>query len=278
MTFAEWYMFKLHAVRTMYRMIRWLENWPEVWSSYRARKPLPPLRFRRGFTLHYGSHDDPVSLLHEIYGERHYTRYVTVPTEGVMVDLGANIGVVTLDWARRVQQLRIHAYEPNPSTNLILQRNIDANGLGGRVTVHHEAVGGAPGEMRLWTNVHSMIATGYSEAAPRSGAIATRVPVVDLNEVVRRAGGGPIALLKMDTEGAEAETLEGASESTLRAIRQMVLEYHESLCPNALTRCRKVLERADFQCRIRSINSTQGLIYARRPDDGTELRGRANVA
>jgi FkbM family methyltransferase len=224
---------------------------------------LPPLRFRSGFTVFYGPHDDPVSLLHEIFGERHYTRNVKLPTEGVMIDLGANIGVVTLDWASRGPQLRIHAYEPNPSTNQILTHNIDANELGERVTVHPEAVAGAPGEMRLWTNVHSMIATGYSDTAPRSGAIAEVVPVIDLNEVVRRAGGS-IALLKMDTEGAEAETLEGATPVTLRAIEQVVLEYHESLCPNALARCKKVLEEADFHCRIRPINATQGLIYASR--------------
>ena len=278
MTFTEWCAFKLHAARTLYRMIRWLENWPEVWSAYRQQKPLPLLRFRDGFTLHYGSHDDPVSLLHEIFGERHYTKYLTIPTDGVMIDLGANIGLVTLDWASKVRQVRIHAYEPNPSTNRILQRNIDANGLGQRVTVHPEAVAGAPGEMRLWTNVHSMIATGYSDTAPRSGAIAETVPVIDLNEVVRRAGGS-VALLKMDTEGAEAETLEGATAATLRSIGQMVLEYHESLCPNALTRCRKVLEGADFHCRIRPINPTQGLIYAQRGTAGaTRREGKANGA
>ena len=126
-----------------------------------------------------------------------------------MIDLGANVGAVSLDWAQRSRKLRIHAYEPNPATNTVLRQNIEANGLASRITVYDEAVGRESGELRLWTNVNSMTTTGYSDAPPTSDAIAMRVPLIDLNEVVRRANGGPVSLLKIDTEGAEADTLEG---------------------------------------------------------------------
>lgn len=265
MTAREWLHGKHHAVLTLGRMMRWLTNWREVWSSYRGQRALPPLKFRHGFTLYHGQHDSPVALLHEVFGERQYRRHIRGALEGVMIDLGANIGAVTIDWARQSPNLRVHAYEPNPSTNSILRHNIEANGLAGQVTVHHEAVGREAGEMSIWTNVHSMIVTGYSDAPPREGAVATRVPLVDLNEVVRRAGGGPVAFLKMDTEGAEADTLESATPATLQVIAQVILEYHEVRCPGALARCRKVLEDAGFRCLVQPINPTQGLIYASRP-------------
>jgi FkbM family methyltransferase len=183
-----------------------------------------------------------------------------------MIDLGANIGAVTLDWARRVGPLRIHAYEPNPSTNRVLRHNIEANGLAGRVMVYAEAVGRGSGELRLWTNVNSMTTTGYSDAPPTQAAVPLSVPLIDLNEVVRRAGGGPVALLKMDTEGAEADTLEGASPATLRAIRQVILEYHSRLCPDVVIRCQKALEQAGFRCHVRRIHVYHGLIYAWQTD------------
>lgn len=264
MTVSDWWDGKRHAARTLWRMARWLENWREVWSPYRAGRPLPPLRFRSGLTLYHGPHDSPVALLHEVFGERQYARHLDVPEGGVMVDLGANIGAVTLDWALRSRSLRVHAYEPNPPTNGVLRRNVRANGLDGRVIVHDEAVGRGGGEAALWTNVHSMVVSGYGDAPPRPGGVRTRVPMVGLDEVVRRAGGGPVVLLKIDTEGAEVDALEGASGETLRAIEQVVLEYHDALYPGALARCKKVLEGGGFRCLVRPSNERQGLIYARR--------------
>jgi FkbM family methyltransferase len=265
MTIGEWLRFKFYASRTLWRMIRWLSNWQEVWSRYRAQQPLPAFQFRSGLTLHHGRQDSPVALLHEVFGEGQYRRHLNNPVEGVMIDLGANVGAVTLDWAKRSRGLFVHAYEPNPATNMVLRHNIEANGFADRITVYDEAVGGESGELRLWTNVNSMTATGYGTAAPASNAVAVSVPLIDLNEVVRRAGG-PISLLKIDTEGAEADTLECANVDTLKAIRQVILEYHDGLCPNAASRCKQALEQSGFRCLVHSLNSANGLIYAWRAD------------
>ena len=183
--------------------------------------------------------------------------------DGVLVDLGANIGAVTLDWANRLPGRQIHAYEPNPATNRTLRVNVSANALASRVTVHGEFVGCARGERTLWANPSSALSTGYGEETPSAGSAAIRVRTIDLDEVVKR-GGQPVALLKIDTEGAEADILEGAAEETLARVRQLVLEYHNQLCPDARGRCLRVLGRAGFRCRIRPANAHQGLLYARR--------------
>lgn len=264
MTVGEWLFFKYYAARTLGRMICRLANWSEVWSAYRDGGPIPSLQFRSGLKLHHGPLDSPISLLREVFGERQYRRHISSPKDGVMIDLGANIGLVTLDWATRSQRLRVHAYEPNSLTNKVLRRNVEANGLTDRVTVHDEAVGREAGEIKLWTNVNSMTATSHSNGPIAPGAVAAWVPLIDLDEVVRRAGGGPVALLKMDTEGAEADTLEGAKPATLGALKQVILEYHDLLCPNSSGRCKKVLEQAGFRCLVRPLNANQGLIYARR--------------
>lgn len=266
MTVREWLFFKSYAARTLGGMIWRLSNWSEVWSSYRDGRPIPSLQFRSGLTLHHGQHDSPVSILREVFGERQYRRHISSPSDGVMIDLGANIGSVTLDWANRSRRLRVHAYEPNPLTNGVLRRNIEANGFSDRVTIHDEAVGREAGQVRLWTNVNSMTVTSYSDGPIAPDAVATWVPLIDLDEVVRRAGGGPVALLKMDIEGAEADTLEGAKAETLEALRQVILEYHDGLCPNSSGRCKKVLEQAGFHCLVRPMNANHGLIYALRQE------------
>lgn len=252
---------KLSALRAVTRMIKWLKNWPAVWSSYRAGVVLPPLHFRDGFTLHHGQEDDPVMLLHEVFVGGCYRRHLPSTLEGTMVDLGSNIGAVTLDWTSRSTKLNVHAYEPNPRTYDVLSCNVAQNDLAGRVKAYKEAVGRESGELRLWTNGASVLTTGYGTASTAPVGTAVTVPMVDLNEVVTRVGE-PVSLLKIDTEGAEADILEGANASTLSMVLRVILEYHDHLCPDALSRCRTVLERAGFECKVYAANPDQGLLYA----------------
>src|SRR5260370_25386181 len=90
--------------------------------------------------------------------------------------------------------------------------------------------------------------------------------MVPLHTVIRRCiGDGPIALVKIDAEGAEAGILEGADAETLKEIRQFVIEYHNSLCPGALERCERVLADAGFRCRnTRSISISTASTWRRR--------------
>jgi FkbM family methyltransferase len=252
---------KYLAARALYRMVRWLKNWREVWSAYRNRLPLPPLQFRSGFTLHHKSGDEPLLLMYEIFVDGCYSRNKI--TDGVIIDLGANIGAATLTWASQSEKVTVHAYEPSPKTNQTLKENILANNLGARVSVYNEAVGREKGTIQLRTDLPSMEVTSFVDSLSAAGTCTT-VPMVDLNEVIRRAGGDEIALLKIDTEGAEADILEGASPGTLRLIKQMVLEYHDSLCPDAYKRCKRVLDEAGFTIETSPINDHQGLLYAHR--------------
>jgi len=245
-------------------MVGWLSNWREVWSCYRGRRPLPPLRFRAGFTLYHGPADDPIGLLHDVFASRAYRRYLPQALRGTMIDLGANIGAVALDWASRSPGLVVHAYEPDPRTVTLLRKNVADNELAARIYVCAEAVGRIPGTREFWTDVPSVLATAYGETSPASGGRRIRVQTTCLDEVFARAGGGAVTLLKIDTEGAEAEILEGASPDTLAAVEHVVLEYHDALCPGAGARCRIALERAGLRCFLRPSTESQGMLYALR--------------
>lgn len=255
-------MCKLHAARALTRMMRWLSNWKDVWVAYRSRFPLPPLRFRAGFVMHHDVGDDPIFLLDEIFVGKAYRRHIQAPIKGIMVDLGANIGATTLDLAIRYPNLRILAYEPNPKTYKTLHLNVVSNGLDRRIQVYNEAVGRTSGEFGLWTDLPSVLANGYSNVLQTTDATKINVPMVNLNEVVRRISPESIALLKVDVEGAEAEILEGASLSTLKLIGEIILEYHNNLCPDALSRCQQILDAAGFEVRIIPDTDQIGMLHA----------------
>jgi FkbM family methyltransferase len=130
-------------------LVLWVENWREAWGSFKTGAPMPALRLRGGLTLVHEADDQPLVLLGEVFTQRCYRRYIVEPEHGVLIDIGANIGMVTLDWASRIPHAVIHAYEPNPATFRTLQRNITGNGFSGRVRLYNEAVSGRAGEVTL---------------------------------------------------------------------------------------------------------------------------------
>jgi FkbM family methyltransferase len=263
MTAVEWSSGKYYALRTLVSMIAWFDNWQEIWRSYRSGAELPPPRFRRGFVLRHRPEDQVLLQFFEIFRDRGYRRYITELSQGTLVDIGANIGAVTLDWATRFSSIRIHAYEPHPATFAVLRENVEVNHLAPRIAMYREAVGSRTGTIALRAGGLSMETTVYGAGATNRPSAEFSVAIVALDEVIERcAGDGPIALAKIDAEGAEVEILEGARPETLGEIRQFVIEYHNNLCPNALERCERLLASEGLRCVARPATRDQGLLYA----------------
>lgn len=237
-----------------------LKNSSDVWNAYRTGGAIPPLRFRQGTTLEHDRGDSPVFLFFEVFANGCYRRQLRRPPCGTIVDIGANIGAFTLDCAYRYPAVRIEAYEPNPLVFRTLRKNIDANGLAGRVRLHNEAVGATRGTLRLWTSAGNIAATAYPSSRDKTGP-AIDVPQTDLATVVERAG--TVGLLKIDAEGAEADILEGG-RAALTAVEQIVAEYHEMLVPGVLQRVEHVLREQGFVPAVCRSRRCGPLVYASR--------------
>lgn len=263
MTATESVRGRYFALRTLASMIAWFNNWGEVWRCYRGGAELPPLQFRRGFVIRHRPQDQALLQFYEVFLDKNYRRYITEPRRGTIVDVGANIGAVTLDFTTRFPEIRVHAYEPHPATFAMLRANIESNGLAPRIVTYPEAVGGHTGVIALHAGGPSMQTTAYGAGAAVRAREEFSVPMVALDTVVERGlADGPIGLVKIDAEGAEAEMLESAHPLALKKVPQFVIEYHDDLCPDALSRCERVLAGADFHCVTRPAWPGQGLLYA----------------
>jgi len=251
---------KLRAARVLWRMFRYLRNWREVWTAYRASEHLPALLFRRGFQLHHGLGDDPIMLLHTVFAKPEYGG-LTRRRSQFLVDIGANIGAVTLDHVWGHEEVRVDAYEPDPVTCATLENNVRQNGVGSRVRVFREAVTGRDGLVLLWKGATSVLSSTIRRPAPDCRTIP--VVTISLDRAVARTGADRVAV-KMDAEGAEVEMLECTSDETLAKIDELVLEYHDSIVPDGEARCLAVLVKAGFTCRRKPFNSHQGILVARR--------------
>ena len=142
---------------------------------------------------------------------------------GLMVDVGANAGYFSLLWAAQSPRARVVAFEPAPRNVALLRENVDANGLADRVDVRALAAGEARGTLAFHLGPDAQ--TGWGSFSAYVGGRTLDVPVVRLDEAV----DGPIRLLKVDAEGADAWVLRGAERLLRdRAIAEVHFEHLKS--------------------------------------------------
>ncbi|MFO0556287.1 MAG: FkbM family methyltransferase [Polyangiaceae bacterium] len=128
------------------------------------------------------------------------------------IDVGANFGVYTLAMGRAVgPEGRVVAYEPSSATSAFLRETVRRNALA-NVEVVQAALSSARGEAEF-ANASSPELSGLGATSKAAGVWTERVALETLEDAVRRAGDGPIALLKLDAEGEELRILEGGSRS-----------------------------------------------------------------
>lgn len=252
----------LRNLRTAAALVRQVRNWREVCLCWLRNDTGPPLVFRRGLVIQGGLKEHPLQGFDSVFRDHDYRQHLKEPDAGELVDIGANIGALSLDWLSRNPGVKVHAYEPSPGAFEVLRVNLMTNCFYDRARIYNEGVWRSPGTLEM-VRVSSVATTAF--AGSGSGGQRFSTKTVGLDEVVGRCEQTePLALVKIDTEGAEAEILEGASEATLARIKQFVIEYHDFLVPGSLARCQRVLATNDFRFIVRPTGGAVGLLYAAR--------------
>lgn len=150
------------------------------------------------------------------------------------VDVGANIGMVTLLAARCVGPSgRVESFEPNPRALARLRHHVAANELR-RVTVHPAGLSDTSGELVLrMLSAETSKGTFGDLRADEAGRFAEEhVARVERGDDVLDLPSDPPLTVKIDVEGFECRALRGL-EDTLRRHRPAVT--HEAV-PQHLAR------------------------------------------
>ena len=127
---------------------------------------------------------------------------------GVFVDVGANLGYFSLLWAALNKENKCYAFEASPRNIPLLNRNIRRNCFQSQLEVFPVAAGKEAGTLRF--NFGPVEQTGWGGFGVESAGEGVDVDVVRIDEVV--SYGKPIALLKVDIEGADAWALIGSEQ------------------------------------------------------------------
>lgn len=133
---------------------------------------------------------------------------------GVFIDVGANIGLITLYALLSGRFERAIAIEPDPWNRQILEQNLEINGLTGRVDVLAMAASDKAGTMNLHRDAKNLGAHSLEPGFSMSPvAEPYEVSVARVDELVRDAGvaAADVSFVKIDVEGHEFSVLAGLS-------------------------------------------------------------------
>lgn len=128
---------------------------------------------------------------------------ITPQNQRVLVDVGGNVGFFTT--LSSAWGARIVVFEPQTAPRRLLQLSVDANGAADRVTVYPYGVGASEGTASV--NPGSDWAVGSLQLGSSGGSGGGGLRVVPLAGYAPKGG---ITILKVDTEGFEAQVFEGA--------------------------------------------------------------------
>jgi FkbM family methyltransferase len=143
-----------------------------------------------------------------------------VKDDGIIVDIGANIGTFALYARQWNQNAMIHCFEPNPQVVPLLKSNTQEIK---NITKDFIALGESSGELIL--SQHP-VNTGQSTTSHAiKGANKVNVKVRNSGEALKEKGVTNIDVLKIDTEGAEVPILKGMKD-LLPNTKLIMLEYH----------------------------------------------------
>lgn len=201
-----------------------------------------PLYFRDNF----GDITNLVSLFyHRVY------RITKIFSQGVILDVGANIGLAAAWFARHNPRRRIYCFEPLAGNAALIAMNCpDA-------TVVRSALGLGRGRIKLGVDVDGVMA---SRIPCQWKTNETEFDMISLDEFGGTARVEQVALMKIDAEGMEVDILRGGRE-ILKKTWQVVAETHG---PDLHRETIRHLSLVGFSVYEEHYKTKTGLVFASR--------------
>ncbi|AMM51407.1 hypothetical protein TH61_09765 [Rufibacter sp. DG15C] len=171
-----------------------------------------------------------VFLLHqfeEIFVLDAYRSKVT-GQKTLIIDGGSHLGISVLYFITAYPEAKVLAFEPEAKAFQLLQQFVTHNQLS-QVMLVNAALTGTSGTLTLFTHED---ASGRLDAGAYTTSTAT-VPVTVPAQTLSTYLTEPVALLKLDIEGAEVEVIqELIASQKIAVVQEIVLEFHTEIHPS----------------------------------------------
>ncbi|HEU5338404.1 MAG TPA: FkbM family methyltransferase [Sulfuricaulis sp.] len=237
--------------------------WPEWRNGF--------LRVTLGrFHLVAAPREKSVHILKEIFVDDVYRLGNTDLRGQTVLDVGANIGGVSIAFAARGAQ--VYAFEPLPILQPYLQENIALNDFRDRIVVHPVGLSSRDAIVRTLVNASGTAGATTSETVARGDAIEQELRLVEAVPYLQAHDIKHANILKLDCEGCEYELLADTTLLDYLKPDRIVLEYHRG--GNELHR---FLEGLGYQVERSERENHVGYLYAVRRELNNAAPGTGRV-
>jgi FkbM family methyltransferase len=261
---------------------------PAAPAAPAAGRPAAPARTadRRSFELPNGmaiAHQNEAETRHfydDIFAHRSYVKHgITIPPDGVVLDVGGNIGMFTLFVHREQPSARVLTFEPAPPLFAILSHNAAHHGVRATLfnyglsnreqdapfTFYPHSAGMSsfhPDVDEEKRNLRAIVANQRRHGVGDASAVEPSDELLDvrfaartftarlrrLSDVLREQGISRVDLMKVDVQKCELEVVEGIDERDWSRFRQIVLEAHDA--DGRIATLRALFERHGFDVTV----------------------------
>ena len=164
--------------------------------------------------------------------EKHVTKsaLLNIPKDAIIIDVGANFGLMSLPFAQSAPQGKVYAFEPAHYAIEKLNHNLSLNPeLAKHIEVINAFVAAKSSEHPEMKAIASWKVNSGKESATHPinmGAVksAEGVVSISLDDFCKKENLTRVDFIKMDTEGYESDVLKGATEAIARYRPQIIFE------------------------------------------------------
>jgi|SRR5580704_15794758 FkbM family methyltransferase len=168
--------------------------------------------------IRYRLNKGDLHSIREIWFQEAYRLPFDCPS-GVLLDLGANIGMASVWLAKRFSFTQVIAVEPDPNNAALVRQNLELNGIPGQVL--ESAIGPKEGTARFEPCEISNLGR-ISE----DGSVL--VPRISVETIIKKFSVESFTLIKIDIEGGEQDLFDGPTEWLART-EAIIIEFHPTV-------------------------------------------------
>ena len=205
-----------------FKILRVCKNPIKILIHYIFRTSPEKIMLRNGLALKMGEHAHDLITFVVVFIKEDYG---IVSEGGVVIDIGANIGMFSI-FAASSKAKKVYAFEPNPNSYRTLKENITANGFNDIIVPINKAVTDTCETVFIpsASSPHNQVVKDISEYSDNRTLV--KVATTTLERFIKDQKISKISLLKLDCEGSEYQIIDSASPNILKKINTIRMEVH----------------------------------------------------